>query len=301
MSFKDFNFDLKQVRSFLTVVSEKSFTNASRNLKMSQASISHQVAQLEKMLGLRLINRNSQDFSLTEEGRVFVRFCEKLMKDINSLRSDMQAGTFGGVISIISSSIPGTYILPSIINGHRRVSQGIYYKLEIGNSRESIEKIKQGEVDLAVTGREIKHPSLVYSEILSDQILLVTSPGEKTKIGIDDFKKIPLISREPGSGTRNVVENALIEEGIQPAELNIVMECTTSEGLREAVISGNGYAFISSLAVERDLVPGKLKICDTGQFKIRRPFYLVTSRVKPLNDSAVNFIDFIRSGRYKQV
>ena len=50
MSFKDFNFDLKQIRGFMEVVNEKSFTNASRNLKISQASISHQVGQLEKML-----------------------------------------------------------------------------------------------------------------------------------------------------------------------------------------------------------------------------------------------------------
>ena len=300
MPFKDFNFDLKQIRGFLEVVSEKSFTNASRNLKMSQASISHQVGQLEKMLGLKLINRNSQDFSLTDEGRIFVRFCEKLMKDVGNLKSEMQAGTFGGIISIISSSIPGTYIMPGIISAHRKTSGGNYYKLEIGNSREAIEKIKQGEVDCAITGREIKHPSLSYNEIFNDEILLVTAPGEKTKITIDELKHIPLVTRETGSGTKNVVEAALLELGIQPSELNIAMECTTSEGLREAVISGNGYAFISSLAVDRDIKLGKIKVCDTGSFKIKRPFYLVTSKVKPLNDSAANFIDFVRNGAQKQ-
>ena len=299
MLFKDFNFDLKQIRGFMEVVSEKSFTNASRNLKMSQASISHQVGQLEKMLGLKLINRNSQDFSLTDEGKIFVKFCEKLMKDVGSLKSEMQSGTFGGIISIISSSIPGTYILPAIISAHRKITKGNYYKLEIGNSRESIEKIKQGDVDLAITGREIKHPSLIYSEIYSDEILLVAAPGEKLKLSIDELKTIPLVARETGSGTKNVVENALLETGIQPSELNIVMECTTSEGLREAVISGNGYAFISSLAVERDIKLGKIKACDTGIFKISRPFYLVTSRVRPLNDSAVNLIEYIKSGQYK--
>lgn len=299
MPFKDFNFDLKQVRGFLEVVSEKSFTNASRNLKMSQASISHQVSQLEKMLGLKLINRNSQDFSLTDEGRIFVRFCEKLMKDIGSLKSEMQAGTFGGIITIISSSIPGTYIIPAIISAHRKITQGNYYKLEIGNSREAIEKIKQGEVDCAVTGREIKHPSLSYTEIFTDEILLVTSPANRLKVPAEDFRKIPLVVRETGSGTKNVVENALLEHGIQPSELNIVMECTTSEGLREAVICENGYAFISSLAVDRDIKLGRIKVCDTGSFKIRRPFFLVTSKVKPLNENAANFIGFIRSGGYK--
>lgn len=291
---KDFNFDLKQIRGFLEVVSEKSFTNASRNLKVSQASISHQVSQLEKMLGLKLINRNSQDFSLTDEGRVFVHFCEKLMKDINNLKSDMQAGTFGGVISIISSSIPGTYILPSVINGHRKQSQGNYYKLEIGNSREAVEKIKQGEADLAITGREIKHTSLVYTKVFNDEVVLIAPPSDKLKLGINDLKSIPLIVRETGSGTKSIVENALLEHGIQPSELNVVMECTTSEGLRESVANGNGYAFISSLAVEKDLKLGRVREADVAGLKIIRPFYLVTSKVRVLNDSAAGFVEFIK-------
>jgi DNA-binding transcriptional LysR family regulator len=78
------------------------------------------------------------------------------------------------------------------------------------------------------------------------------------------------------------------------------MECTTSEGRREAVISGNGYSFISSLAVDRDVKLGKIKVCDTGSFKIKRPFFIFTSKVRPLNDSAANFIEFIRSGMHRQ-
>jgi DNA-binding transcriptional LysR family regulator len=280
MSLKDFNFDLKQIRSFLEVVNEKSFTNASRNLKISQASISHQIGQLEKMLGVKLIFRNSQDFSLTGEGRVFIKFCNKVMKDVENLKSDISTGTFGGVVNIMSSSIPGGYILPLILSGFKKTEQqGIYFKLEIGNSREAVEKIKQGEADLAVVGREIKHPSLSYTKIFQDNVVLVSGKDQNTLVKLDDIKQIPLIVREGGSGTKNAAEMHLHHLGIIPSELNVIMECSSPEGIKEAVINGLGYAFVSRLAVEDDIKHGRLKIIDVKELNIVRDFFLVTSNV----------------------
>lgn len=294
MTLRDFNFDLKQIRSFLEVVNEKSFTNASRNLKISQASISHQIGQLEKMLGVKLIYRNSQDFSLTAEGRIFVKFCNRIMKEIDSLKSDIQSGTFGGIVNIISSSIPGGYILPSLLSAFKKNEQaGIYFKLEIGNSREAVEKIKQGEADLAVVGREIKHPSLTYTKIFQDQVVLVAGKDQTGQIKLDDLKKIPLIVRESGSGTKNAAEMHLQQLDIIPSELNVIMECSSPEGIKEAVINGLGYAFISRLAIEDDNKHGRIKIIDVKELNIRRDFFLVTSNVRTLHEPAGRLVSFI--------
>jgi len=294
MALKDFNLDLKQIRSFLEVVDEKSFTNASRNLKISQASISHQIGQVEKMLGVKLINRNSQDFSLTGEGRIFVKFCNKIMKDIDGLKSDLQAGTFGGVINIISSSIPGAYILPEILSSFKKKEKdGIYFKLEIGNSREAVEKIKQGEADLAIVGREIRHPALAYTKIFEDQVVLVAEKDYSGSIKAADLKTIPLILRESGSGTKNAAEIYLQQMDIIPSDLNVVMECSSPEGIKEAVSKGLGLAFISRLAINEDLKFGKLKIIDIKGFDIRRDFFLVTSNVKTLHEPAGRLVSFI--------
>jgi len=294
MALKDFNFDLKQIRSFLEVVNEKSFTNASRNLKISQASISHQIGQLEKMLGIKLIHRNSQDFSLTGEGRIFVKFCNKLMKDVDGLKSDIQAGTFGGVVSIMSSSIPGAYILPEILTSFKKKEKdGIYFKLEIGNSREAVEKIKQGEADLAIVGREIRHPALTYTKIFEDRVVLVAGKDYSGSVKIADIKTIPLILRESGSGTKNAAEAYLQELDIIPSELNVVMECSSPEGIKEAVIKGLGLAFISKLAIEDDVKTGKLRIIDIKGLNIERDFFLVTSNVKTLHEPAGRLVSFI--------
>lgn len=300
MALKDFNLDIKQIRSFLEVVNEKSFTNASRNLKISQASISHQIGQVEKMLGVKLIYRSSQDFSLTGEGRVFVKFCNKIMKEIDTLKSDLQTGTFGGVVNIISSSIPGAYILPDILTSFKKKeNEGVYFKLEIGNSREAIEKIKLGEADLAIVGKEIRHPSLTYIKILEDQVVLVSGKSFSESLKAADIKTIPLILRETGSGTKTAAESYLQEFDIIPSDLNVVMECSSPEGIKEAVIKGLGLSFISKLAIEDDVKSGRLKIIDIKGLNIKRDFFLVTSNVKTLHEPAARLVSYIID-KYKQ-
>lgn len=292
MSSRDFNFDFKQIRSFMEVVNEKSFTNASLNLKISQATISHHVNQIEKMLGVRLIRRNSQDFSLTREGEVFLRYCKKLKGDVEHLKSELGKGTFGGTVTIIASSIPGTYIVPSIVAALNREVEGYFYRLDVGNSREAIEKVKQGDADLAIVGREIKHPTLDYRELVKDEIVLAAPSGFDGTVNTDDLRKIPLITREGGSGTRNTVETCLNSLGIVPSELNIVMECSSSESMREAVISGMGFAFISSMAVAKDAALKNLSIVKIPGFEIIRPFYIVTSNIRTSHEPVRTFLDY---------
>lgn len=293
MNFKDFNFDLKQLKSFIEVVNEKSFTNASRNLKVSQASISHQIGQLEKMLGVKLIHRTSQDFALTPEGKVFNRFCDKIMKELNSLKSDIQTGTFGGVVNIVSSSIPGTYIVPRLISSINDLKNDIFFRVEILNSREAIERIKQGEADVGITGKELRHPSLNFRKILKDEIVFIGHPDFNEINDVNELRNAPLVIRESGSGTRTIAENHLQELGIIPSELNMVMECTSSEAVREAVINRIGYGFISKIAIERDLKLGKVKIIKLKDLSIERHFYLVTSKAKMLTEPAVRFVELI--------
>jgi len=298
MTIKDFNFDLKQIRTFMEVVHEKSFTNASLNLKISQASISHQIGQIEKMLGVKLIIRNSQDFALTREGEIFLKYCNKLKGDVELLKAEIKTGTFGGTIKIIASSIPGTYIVPSIVSALNRASEGYYYKLEVGNSREAIEKIKQGDADLAIVGREIKHPALTYRELVNDEIVLIAPSDYKGGVEIEDLRKIPFITRESGSGTRNIVEAYLNRLGIIPSELNIIMESSSSESLREAVISGLGLALISSMAIEKDLKLKNLKVIKVKGMSIIRPFYIVTSNIRAQHEPVRLFLEY--ASRYKR-
>ena len=173
----ELNFDLKQLRSFMEVLNENSFTRASRKLKVGQATISHHIIQLEKALGVKLVNRTARDVSVTEEGKVFQSFCEKLFKNIESVVSDLDRGVPAGTTRIAASTIPAAYILPKILAAVKREFPGITYRLQVTDSREAVEMVKEGSADVGIVGKEYRHPSLIYTPVCMDEIVLVGPKG----------------------------------------------------------------------------------------------------------------------------
>jgi len=217
----------------------------------------------------------------------------QFLKDVNNLKTDISSGSFGGLINIVASSIPGTYLLPRMIAKVQGELPDLRFRIDILNSREAIESIKQGDADIGFVGKEIKHQSLQFKKIFEDEIVLISHPDLKPISKIEEIRDIPLITRENGSGTKTITETHLQEQGILPSELNIVMECSTSEGMREAVINKLGYAFISNIAIEKDLTLKNLSIIKIKNFTIKRNFYVVTSRARSLTDKATSFVDHL--------
>ncbi len=290
---KDMNFDLKQIRSFNEIIKENSFTRASRNLKIGQATISHHIQQLEEALGVKLINRTSKSFSITPEGETFLDFCKNVFTQLDELRENLDKSTEGGSTDIAASTIPSTYILPAIISSLRKNNPEYYYRVHIFDSREAVEFLKEGKAELAITGKQVKHPSLEYSLILQDNIVLIGSSSSQKTMQISELGHAPLVRREKGSGTRNATDEALIAAGISPAELNNVYECTTSEGIKESVIEGIGFAFISKLAIRRELDLGILKEIKIEGFEIKRNFYIAFQKNRHLSSPARAFLEAV--------
>ncbi|MCP4136420.1 MAG: LysR family transcriptional regulator [bacterium] len=292
---KELNFDLKQLRSFLEVLKENSFTRASRNLKIGQATISHHLGQLEEMLGVELITRTSKRFLVTPQGKIFEAFCEELFANINKLKANLDAGTFGGVTRISASTIPSTYILPGVAARLKKEYPDFFYKVDISDSREVVEKIKEGKTEIGVSGKQLKHPSLLYQHIYSDELVLIGAPEAPRRVSIEEIPGLPLVERESGSGTKDSYERILKEHGIHPSDLTIVFESSTSEGVKESVIAGIGMAFISRLAIRKELSLKMLKIIPIDDLKIDRDFFLVTQKNRHLSPPAEAFIAAIKS------
>lgn len=295
---KELNFDLKQIRSFLTAVNVKSFTKASRILGVGQATISHHIQLLEENLGVNLIGRSSKSFEITSEGETFIRFCDNLIRKLDDLKNDLSDESSPGVFTIAASTIPSTYILPRVLPGVYRKIPGVAFKIEVSDSREAIEKVKERMADAAVTGKILKHPSLNYTVVWEDEIVLVAPAGMLPgKIKLNGLAGIPLIMREKGSGTRYSYEEMLNKNGVRVSNLNVVLECSTSESVRESVLSGMGAAFISRLAVERDLESKRIEIIAVEKISIKRKFYLAVPAGKKTGKPVSALVDEFKSIR----
>ncbi len=294
MKNKDFNFDFKQIHSFVETVNENSFTKASRKLKIGQATISHHIAGLEDTFGVTLFNRKGKDLSLTQEGLIFKKFCDKFSAEINSIQNDFQKEKTDGKIIIASSTIPSTYILPEAIAFVKKINLGYYYKIIISDSREAVESVKEGTAEIGIVGKNLKHKLLSYIKISSDEIVLIGPADFPDKIKINDLHKIKFISRENGSGTRTAYENNLSSKGITHSKMNIVFESSTSEGVKESVIAGIGVSFISSLAIKREVSLKKLKIIKIDDFSITRDFYAVYQKNRTLSNPAKALLEKLK-------
>jgi len=287
----ELNFDLKQLRSFMEVLNENSFTRASRKLRVGQATISHHIMLLEKALGVKLVNRTARDVSATEEGRVFRTFCEKLFKNIESVRADLDRGARSGTTRIAASSIPAAYILPGILAAVRREFPGVTYRLQVTDSREAVEMVKEGSADVGIVGKEHRHPSLLYTPFCSDEIVLVGPKGSPAAISVAELTGMPLIIREAGSGTRKSSEEALGRQGVTPSALQVVLESSSTESIKESIAAGLGGSFLSRLAVQQEKRAKSLTVIGVKGLAIQRSFYFVHGGSRQLSRAAQLLLD----------
>jgi DNA-binding transcriptional LysR family regulator len=293
------NYDLKQLRSFLEVLSESSFTRAARKLRVGQATVSNHVGQLEAMLGVTLIKRTAHDIAVTEEGKIFRAYCEKVFRDIEALEADIAAGVPAGVTTIAASTIPSAYIIPKVLAEAKKRSPDFTYRLSVADSREAVGMVKEGAADAGIVGTEYRHPSLVFTPVARDEIVLIAPRGFPARTSVKGIPSLPLIVREQGSGTRRALEEALAGSGIQPSALQVVMECTTTEAVKESVAAGLGASFVSRMAISREIKSRAFHVVDVEGLAINRSFYFVQSGKRRIQRPAALLLELLLEGYSK--
>jgi DNA-binding transcriptional LysR family regulator len=286
MEYGKINFELKQLRSFLVVLEEESFTMASRRLRLGQATISNHISQLESALGVVLIERSCKGFSVTHQGELFKAYCESVFAGLERLGGDMGADGAPSTLVIAASTVPAQYIIPAALPALFGMFPDVKLNVEVVDSREAIEMVKSGSADLGISGKMTKHASLVYHRICGDSIVLISSVKGQKPLLPSDLAGLSLIGRERGSGTRDSCERALISRGVRPSDLRYIMECTTTECVKQAVIAGVGAAFVSSLSVRDELARGILKVIPVKGLSIKRDFYALWMKSHRRKDAA---------------
>ena len=286
---------IRQLEVFLGVTQAKSFSRAAERIHLSQPTLSEHMRELEEELGVRLFVRHPRSVSLTEAGRVFGDYATRVVATLAAGRQALAEldGLQRGSLAVGASTTPGTYVLPALIARFREAYPGITVALRIANSRIVEERVRDGEVDVAVIGGHILGPGerCVAAGIVDELQLIV---GAKHPIGATisraKLSREPLLIREEGSATRQVTERALREAGItvRPA-----MELDHTETIKRAVIAGLGIAFVSRYAIADEVRAKRLRVVAVDRLKIRRHFHVIHDERRPLSASARAFVDFL--------
>jgi DNA-binding transcriptional LysR family regulator len=293
---------IRQLEVFLGVAQAKSFSRAAERIHLSQPTLSEHMRELEEELGVRLFVRHPRSVSLTEAGRIFGDYATRVVATLAAGRQALAElnGLQQGSLVVGASTTPGTYVLPALIARFRDAYPGITVALRIANSRIVEERVRDGDVDVAVIGGHMLGPGerCVAAGIV-DELRLIVSAKHPIGATISRAKlsRERLLIREEGSATRQVTERALREAGItvRPA-----MELDHTETIKRAVLAGLGIAFVSRYAIEDEVQSSRLRVVAVEKMKIRRHFHVIHDERRPLSASARAFVGFLGKGRREE-
>ena len=292
-----FTMDLRHLETFVKIAELNSFTKAAEELYITQPTVSKQIVDLEGYFGIRLIDRTKRQVTLTRAGEILLKYG----KDFMALRKEtidaLEAfkGLKKGTVIVGASTIPGIYILPQVLNTFREHYNGIRIKLIVSDSKDVMEKMEQGFIDVGFVGSRDTTKKLEFRKLIEDTIVFIAPRGYPTSIDIEGLKKYPFIMREQGSGTRNFFHLALKKIGINSlTDLQVVAELTDTEAIKEAVKSGMGISCISKMAVNVDISQGHVTTVRVeGMDDLRRSFYVISRKGRSLLPQVKALIEII--------
>ena len=264
-------FTLHQLRILKAVAAEKSFTKAAQFLYLSQPSLSKQIKILEKNLDLLLINRENNRISLTENGKIFLQYSERILALCEeSCRAliDLKNGERGSLMVGASQTI-GTYLLPRVLALFAQHYPQIDLKIQVNSTRIIAKNITNREIDLAIVGGKIPNElakNLIIENFVEDEFSLIIPKSHpfaiKNIITKDDLYHLNFITLNSNSTIRKFIDNILAQNQIEIKQLKILMQLNSIEGIKTAVSLGLGAAFISSAAIEKEIELKTIKILD---------------------------------------
>ena len=274
-----FNFRLKV---FYTVARRLNFTKAAEELLISQPAVTKHIKELESQFNLALFDRKGNKVVLSPAGEVLLKHAEDIQEIYRQIEFDLNQfnETLKGTLQVGSSTSITQYILPPLLARFHSMHQDIKVQLLNGNSEQIEQALLNKSIEIGIIESKSKRREIHYTPFLKDEIVLVCSSknhlAKKDEIRPEDLKNIHLLLREPGSGTLEVIVDALKQKGIRLSDLKVEMQLGSTEAIKSYLQHSDCMAFVSLHAIYKELQSGALKIIEIKKMPIHRNFYFIT-------------------------
>ena len=293
--------DLRQLEIFVKVAELKSFSKAAQALRLTQPTISEHIRTLEQELGVRLLDRLGRGAEATRAGQLLLSHATRMLQLQRETLQAMDSfqGRLAGDLHVAASTIPGEYVLPSLIGRFKEKFPDIVISLLIGDSRAVVDWVIDGRAEVAVVGAKLAHRGIEYRELMPDELVVVVPVAHpwhgKKEIGLADLRAEAMLLREQGSGTRAAFESALAQAGQDLSAFRIVGEMGSTQAIKQAVKAGVGVSVISRRAVEEECRSGLVWCLKIRDLKITRAFHIATHRDRSRSPLAEAFRSFLEA------
>jgi LysR family transcriptional regulator, low CO2-responsive transcriptional regulator len=286
---------LHQLKVFEVVARHGSFTRAAEELFLTQPTVSIQVKQLTKAVGLPLFEQVGKRLYLTDAGRELLATCREIFDRLDQF--EMTVADFKGLKQgrlRLAAVTTTKYFIPRLLGPFCQKYPGIDIEFQVTNHERLVARLSENLDDLYILSQLPEHLDISYHAFL-DNPLVVLAPvfhplAQEKNIPLKRLAEEPFIMREPGSGTRSSIQKLLDQHGLS---VKVRLELGSNEAIKQAIIGGLGISVLSRHTLGLEANTNKLAILDVEGFPIRRHWYAVYPSGKQLSVVAHTFFQYL--------
>jgi DNA-binding transcriptional LysR family regulator len=288
-----------RLKVFQCVAQNLSFTKASNELFITQPAITKHIKELESEFGVKLFDRIGNKISLTQAGSILLSYTDHIILLHNEAKFELSQlkGNLEGNLRIGASTTIAQYVIPSALAKFNERFPEIKLSLISGNTEYVEQRLLKNEIDIGIVEGKPTNSDIRYSSFLNDELLVFTSAQNSSipnSVSDDDFLKLPLVLRERGSGTLEIIEKSLQHYQISPKQLNILLFLGSTEAIKSYIKTGNGVGIVSRFAIEPELPNNIFRQIQTPGLKFHRQFYFISPKGPESVGLTKLFLDFLQ-------
>lgn len=290
------NYTLHQLKVFAEVAKCGSITKAAESLHMTQPAVSIQMKQLQESVDIPLIEIIGKKLYLTEAGERLYSMQQTIQEHEEAFQaytSELKGGLTGNLS--ISAASTAKYFLPYLLGAFQKKYPKVKITLKVTNRDEVLQHLYDNKFQLAILTQLPDDSTIISNPFLINPLVMACPPDHsllnKKNLTLKDLKDETFIFREPGSGTRMVMERLLKEAVIEP---NIAMELGTNEAVKQAIMAGIGISLISKLSMYSELDTGTIDELHLKQFPVTTHWHTLYRKSKVNTRVIKNFLDFLQ-------
>ena len=287
---------IRQMEIFLEVANIGHLTKVAEKMGLSQSAVSMSIKELESIIGYKLFDRINKKLVLNEKGRAFAEAISPLVSKLNDIEEEFKNDENNGELLVGASTTIADYLMPPVICQYMNIYPHVKLNLKIGNTRNIVEMIENGTIDLGFVEGKVDSTSIKQEIIGLDELIVVTGDRElataQDEYYIDNLLDKQWILREEGSGTREVF---LTHLGDLASGLNLFLELGHPESIKNMLIqSRKCLTCLPRISVLKELEREDLYEIKIKNLKFERQFLLIYHKDKYKTSLLSKFIYFAR-------
>lgn len=292
------NYTLNQLKIFLKIVETRSITKASEDLNLTQPAVSIQLRNFQNQFDIPLTEVIGRKIFITDFGLEIAQSVENIINQVYAInyKSLSYRGLLSGrlKISVVST---GKYVMPFYLSDFIKENPEIELLMDVTNKSRVIKSLENNEVDFALVSILPDTIQVEKLDLLQNKLFLV---GNSKEHAIDynnkNFGELPLIYREKGSGTRQIMETFIKQNSVSVLKK---LTLTSNEAVKQALLAGFGYSIMPLIGIKNELQNDELQIIPVNGLPIKTVWSLIWLKGKKLSPVAAAYLDFLRQEKDK--